>query len=278
MKFGFALLPILIFSISPVAADEAKLLQFIGGQGCTFGADSRAAAVEAGFAQADIDALTSKALRDGAANQEGAYVVLSEELCTMRLPDIASPYKTTSPEIVAITSALDAFVADGDLGCFLVKPIEAFDKLKGGPKGAGYLDYFRFMASAIVAGDLTAYGTDPLHVVAGFQVISGNCAQTPHIQDIQRSHETLALVFGPMIRKIGAERECGDGSPHVLSDAHSVELLQRQNIAQLGMAPVNEWMWMEVTVIAVGAGWYENMSATEMGTPRPPLCHYRRNT
>ncbi|GHC58417.1 hypothetical protein [Neogemmobacter tilapiae] len=278
MKIGFALIPLLVLTTSPVAADQAELLEFMGGQGCTFGADSRAAAVEAGFAEADIDALTTTALLDGAANQEGAYVVLSEELCTIRLPDIPSRYKTTSPEIVAITSAVDAFVADGDHGCFLLEPIEAFDKFKGGAKGAGYLDYLRFVASAMVAGDLTAYGTDPLHIFPGFQVVTGNCAQIPHIQDIQRSHQTLAFVFGPMIRKVGAERECGDDDRYVLNDAHSAELLRRQKVAQLGFVPANEWMWAEVTFIAIGAGWYENMTATEMGTPRPPLCHYRRNT
>jgi hypothetical protein len=38
-----------------------------------------------------------------------------------------------------------------------------------------------------------------------------------------------------------------------------------------GKAP-NAWIGFEITVIAMGAGWYEGMSPTRKGRPRPPLC------
>ena len=58
----------------PAAADD--LTDFLGRHGCTIGAQSRAAALAAGFTEAQIDALADTALADGTASRQRAYVVL----------------------------------------------------------------------------------------------------------------------------------------------------------------------------------------------------------
>ncbi|MGL4320831.1 MAG: hypothetical protein ACRCS3_08210, partial [Paracoccaceae bacterium] len=89
----------------PAFANDDALLDFMGGQGCTIGVDSRLAAVGAGFDEARIDALITATLANGTARQQRAYVVLDETICTIRLPEIQSAFTAASPEIVAITSA-----------------------------------------------------------------------------------------------------------------------------------------------------------------------------
>jgi|GEM_PF-1442215 len=268
-----ALFP-LFLAATPALADDTALIGFMGGQGCTFGPDSRAAAITAGHDASAIDALITASLKDGRAKQEGAYTVLNAATCTIRLPDIASNYTVNSPEIVAITSAIDAYAAEGAPGCFLVEPFVAFDALKG-KEGAGYFDTLNFLAAAIISGDLRFYGTSPLTVPPGFQVVTGACADLPDITAIRRNHDYIVHGFGPFIRALGATTPCARKE----YDDPSLDLAARlQGVDPKSLVEdpldVNAWLWMEYTMIALAAGWREDMTGTEKGTPRPPLCHY----
>jgi hypothetical protein len=260
-------------------ADEAALLQFMGGQGCTFGVESRAAAVEAGFSGADIDALIDQTLANEAAQREGGYVVLGESVCDIRVPDPDSPFAVSSPEIVPMTSGINDFAADGFPGCFLVDPSGAFDALAGQGPGSGFLDYARFVGTGIAAGRISFYGNSPLTVPPGFQIIDGPCADVPNIAAIRRRQATLQVVFGVMIRDMGEANVCGpDASPSATIEQMDT-LIRFQggdpdDLQNVGDG-VNAWMWMEIFMLTIAAGWYEGMTGTEKGTPRPPLCHYR---
>lgn len=107
MKIALCLLGSVI--AFPASADVEKLWQFMGGQGCTVGADSRTAAVAAGFAPEEIDSAVDAVLANGTAQRQGDYILLKRQICRLRLPDgISSPYTVLSPEIVAITSDIDA--------------------------------------------------------------------------------------------------------------------------------------------------------------------------
>jgi hypothetical protein len=259
-------------------ADEAGLLQFMGGQGCTFGAESRAAAVGAGFAEAAIDRLIERALSDGEAQREGGYVVLGEAICDIRVPDIRSPWAVSSPVVVAMTSGIDAFVAEGFPGCFLIEPMAAFDALRGEGQGAGFLDYAGFVGAGIAAGQLSFFGTSALTAPPGLQVVEGPCAEVPQIGAIRRRQATLQAVFGPMIRDMGETNVCG---PEAWPSA-TIEQMDWLIRVQ-GSDPdrpefvgegVNAWIWMEIFMLTVAAGWHEGMTGTDWGTPRPPLCHH----
>jgi hypothetical protein len=252
----------------------------MGGQGCTFGTDSPTAALAAGFDDATIDRLITTALAYGGARREGYYVVLERQLCTIRLPDnIASPYTVSSPEIVAITSAIDAYAADGTPGCFLVDPIEAFHALEGGDLDAGFDAYLQFIASNLISGDLRYYGPSPLETPRGFLIVTGSCAEAVDSEAIRSNHFYLTKGFGEYTRQLGERMSC-TGSQPVDWTIPLAEMLQGINPTD----PVesqpehNAWLWLEYQMIARAAGWYEGMSGTEKGTPRPPLCHYPRDT
>jgi hypothetical protein len=259
-------------------ADEAALLLFMGRQGCTFGVESRAAAVEAGFSGADIDALIERALGDGNARREGEFVVLGESVCDIRLPDLTSPYTASSPEIVAMTSGIDEFAADGFPGCFLLDPTGAFDDVLGKGEGGGFLEYLRFAGASIAAGRISFYGNSPLTVPPGFQIIDGPCADVSNIAAIRRRQATLQVVFGVMIRDMGETNVCGPDAWPSATIEQMDTLIRFQggdpgDLQNVGDG-VNAWMWMEIFMLTAAAGWHEDMTATDMGRPRPPLCHY----
>lgn len=87
---------------------RAALIAFMGGQGCTFGEGSRAAALAAGHDATKNDALMLATFVDRRAQQQGGYLFLNAATCTIRLPEITSAYTVNSPELIAITSPIDA--------------------------------------------------------------------------------------------------------------------------------------------------------------------------
>jgi hypothetical protein len=259
----------------PAVADETALLDFIGGHGCTIGKESRAAAVAAGFEAGQIDRLISGAFVDGTAHQQRAYVVLGEEICTIRLPDIQSDYTVASPEVVAITSAIDAFAADGQPGCYLVIPSETFDMIAGGEVGAGFHDFIVFVGAGIISGDLRFFSLDPLATPVGFQVTTGACAVVPNIDDIRESHPYVANGFGRYIRLLGADTLCDGGAQGNSAPRFAAQVqLEEPHVEPDSARDINAWLFFEYELIAMAAGWHEGMTGTEKGTPRPPLCHY----
>ena len=272
------LIPLLL-AATPALADDASLIAFMGGQGCTFGTDSRTAAEAAGHSAASIDTLIATALSDGRAEQQGAYVVLNAETCTIRLPDIASKYTVRSPEIIAVTSAIDAHTGrdglDDEPGCFLREPYAVFDALNGGAAGAGFADYIAFVAAGIISGDLRFYAPSPLATPVGYQSVAGACADVPNIDDIHRSHAFIESDFGAYIRILGSETAC-DGGWSENAMPYTAEIQGYQPGAPEEDQPeINAWLFFEYDTIAMAAGWHDGMTGTARGKPRPPLCHYR---
>jgi hypothetical protein len=278
----WALVLLACLSAQAAHADDAELLAFLGGHGCTIGIDSREAADEAGFDADQIDALVSTTLANGKADQQGQYVVLDQDICTIRLPDVQSDYTIASPEILAITSAIDAYAADGQPGCFLGDALFVFDGLKGGKSGAGFADFIAFIGAGIIAGDLRFYSPSVLRTPVGFQNVRGPCAAVPDIEVINRSYSALATGFGGYVRALGAEVPCNDDQNEGLSYDTSVMARYTATVQGYDLAAdeqdqpnINAWLWFEYDLITMAAGWHEGMTGTERGTPRPPLCHYR---
>ena len=270
-------LPLLLFAAPAGAEGNAELLDFMGGQGCTIGADSRTAATGAGFAADAIDALAASALANGTGQQQGDYLVLDRTVCTILLPEIQSRFTVDSPEIRAIISPMDHYAADGERGCFLMDPIEHFIRLYDGDEAAAQKGYIAFLAAGIISGNLRFYAPSPLATPVSWQVLSGDCSDVPNIQDIRRSHAFIASGFGEYIRLTREETRCEDAPADFGARDFSV--------AQQGADPqallertfegleVNAWIWFEYDLITMAAGWHEGVDPKSRGNPRPPLCH-----
>jgi hypothetical protein len=267
-------LSVAICAAQPAIADPA-LLDFMGAHGCTFGADSRKAAESVGFGAATIDALVATALTNGTASQQGDYVVLDATVCTIRLPDIQSAYTVASPEILAITSAIDAYASDGQPGCFALDAASAFDALRGGERGAGFFDFIHFVGAGLILGDLRFYAPTPLATPVSFQVLTSDCAKVPNIEAIRRSHAFIASGFGDYIRALGAEMPCNAAGFGANASAFAARIQGADpDLASEDQSEINAWLFFEYEIIAMAAGWHQGLTGTEKGEPRPPLCHY----
>ena len=268
---------------SPALADveHAELMDFMGGQGCTFGAQSRAAAQAAGIEATRFDAAAARALADGTATQQGDWVVLDASVCTIRLPEIASAFSVATPEIAAsFPYTRSVYEFDGDVevdeGCFATNLREVLDSLAGGDADAGYDAYIRFAGAGMIAGDLRFFSDSPLSTPVGVQRVSGGCARAPGVAEMARSYAILLEDFGTYVRRLGEGTSCGeDGSAWISPQIIAAELQGVDVAAPEQVDPeVNAWLWFEWDIIAMAAGWHAGQSATERGTPRPPLCHF----
>jgi hypothetical protein len=246
------------------------LTDFMGAHGCTFGATSIAAAEQAGFARAEIDAAISAHLADGSAAQQGDYVVLDVATCTIRLPDIQTDLHLTDPDILAITTTVDAFAKDGSPGCFLRDGASWFEN-----SGRSFEDYAQFVAAHIIKGDVRFYSTSPLRTPVTFQVVSGACSNVPDIAAMRANHTKLITGFDSFVRHQGATNACLGEDVFFMDTAFAFALQGGDPAkADVEVADINAWLWMEYLMIAFAADWVEGDTWTEKGTMHPPMCHY----
>lgn len=260
--------------LAQAASAETTLADFLGAKGCTLGPKERAQAIEAGLSGKQVDAEIDTALKAGTASQQGRFVVLSEEICTIRLPEITTDTRLDAPEIKLRTTAFDQFAAHGDEGCFL-QDVSVYFRERD-PSPAGNDSFLRFYAAHILTGDLTFYSPSPLRTPPGLQVMRGACGKVKAAGDIRRAQGHVTDVnFGKYIRWQMAQTDCADRTGTPVAMQFTAEL---QGVEPGAMEepdpPINAWLWFEFDLIAMAAGWREGMSWTSKGSLRPPLCHY----
>lgn len=265
----------LLLAILPPSAPQAResraaLLDYLGGQGCVIGPATRHEVAAAGLAPDVLDALANKARANGQADQQGDWLVLSRDLCTIRLPQISPVLKLADPDVRRNFSDKKVGRGGGRPGCYLKTDALLADlqASRGWDADRANSEYIRLVAAALISGDMTIYMDTPVAAPPGFQLLTGECGRVPEIDAMRRDHAVLTGQFDPLIRTLATVTICKKGGhPDIF----------RSEIASLvisGIRDPNAWRWMELLVIAMGAGWYEGMGATDIGTPRPPFCHY----
>jgi len=257
---------------TPAQADD--LTDFLGRHGCTIGAQSRAAALAAGFTAAQLDTLVETALAAGHASQQRAYVVLDEATCTIRLPDFSDGDTLADPANAVLVTAIDRFAADGDPGCFLPYSSESYRQRY--PTDDGSTRHLRFLARGITEGTMRFHSPSPLRTPPSFQVLTGACAAAPNVPAIRRSQRHISDAdFGAYIRRRMQSIDCDN--PGYSPELHASTItLQGADPEAVDKAdpPVNAWLWFEYDMIGFAAGWLEGATWAAKGDPRPPLCHY----
>lgn len=276
--FGHAFLSIgLLFTAAPTSADTTPTTidDFFASEGCAIGPTTRNAALANGFQESEIDALVNEAKLDEQTIITGEWIVLSPTKCTIRIPNTSSELKLSDPEVMTATSSTgthysEAYSDKEDLGCFLSSP-----KLQNNLRQSRRWDdntisaeYTRMLSRAIAQGNASFYSSSPLRTPPGYQILTGDCANVPMMPEIRESNDFLRDNFDYLVRTLSQSLTCD-------SDANLI-MVYNENVAGTleEETPSNAWQGMEIMVIAMGAGWYENRSTTAQGTPRPPLCHY----
>lgn len=267
----------LLFITAPTSAQttSATIDDFFAGEGCAIGPTTRHAALAEGFQDSDIDALVNEVKLDEHTVVTGEWVVLPPDKCTIRLPSPSGALALSDPEVVAATSSTITYYSEAysdkeDLGCFLSSP-KLHNNLRQSRGWDDYtisLEYARMLSSAIAQGNATFYSDSPLRTPPGYQILTGDCVNVPMMPEIRESNNFLRDNFDYLIRTLGQSLTCD-------SDANLI-MVYNENVAGTleEETPSNAWRGMEIMIIAMGAGWYEDMSTTTPGTPRPPLCHY----
>ncbi|MFS8151269.1 hypothetical protein [Vreelandella titanicae] len=267
----------LLFITAPTSAQttSATIDDFFAGEGCAIGPTTRHAALAEGFQESDIDALVNEVKLDEHTVVTGEWVVLPPDKCTIRLPSPSGALALSDPEVVAATSSTITYYSEAysdkeDLGCFLSSPKlhNNLRQSRGWDEYTISLEYTRMLSSAIAQGNASFYSSSPLRTPPGYQILTGDCAYVQMMPQIRESHAFLRDHFDDLVRTLGQSLACD-------SDANLV-MVYNENVAGTleEETPSNEWQGMEIMVIAMGAGWYENRSITDPGTPRPPLCYY----
>ncbi len=257
----FLLTGLLLFWHGLAAAETTRIMDFLGKEGCTVDDAVRAKAVKAGLDSDAVDARIATALDDGDAETHGAWTVLSATICTIRIPEIEAPFQLEDQTVKAFTSAPGAFEHPG---CF-ISGAELLDHLvrqNNQGKDRAQDAYLQLLASGIFSGKLRFYSDDPLVTPPGFQVFNGSCSDLPNLAAIQRNHALLVQHFGTVIRAVGKSAKC---------DGDVMAIVQREAAALPGNT--NAWMFHEIMVIAMAAGWFDGLTYSDRGVPRPPLCH-----
>lgn len=269
-RIGPALVGLLLVAGPASADDQAALIEFFAGQGCAIGPSTRDAAIAAGFTAGDVDALAAaEAGREGAV-ASGDWLVMAPQICRMRLPEISGELSLSDADVAAAFSAPDAYLDQDSPGCFLTGPLlDDLPAARGWDADKAADEYYRLLARSIISGELTFYSDSPLLTPMGFQLTSGACGDAAPMDEIRRSHEFLLQNFDPIMRTMQAENSCEPGRyTGLISDINLVPGNGE------GTGTDNAWIGLEATVIGQAAGWYEGQTATEKGTPRPPLCQY----
>jgi hypothetical protein len=255
----------------PARADTDAVKRILELNGCVIGPSTLGLAVAQKIDQQAFEAYVNVVASQPGTVKTGAWLVLSPDICTIKPPVIVSEIKITDPEVIESFSNIYEFAKDGDIGCFLdpekltnrlvVSRLWSFDKVQE--------EYVRFLGASIIAGDFSFFSPDPLRTPPGFILMRGACADTRKMPEIKRNHGLLMKHFGEMIRADVAAGEAicemGDGPSYKMQ-----EIIDKVTDNQSS----NAWMFFEVKLIALAAGWYDGTSSTSQGTPRPPMCRY----
>lgn len=252
-------------------AQEDTLGEVLAEHGCVVGpAEVMADEGVAPDLRDELMAYAETALDAGQAERQGDWIVLGPELCTIRPPQIDRAYDITSPIVAQSISAVDAYAEFEEYGCFVSGEEMQQDLMRqdGLTRDAAAVAYLEVLAEGVRSGRVSFFSDDPLRTPMGFQVLTGECADVPWIDDIRRSQALMLKHFDTLVRDNASRVTCEANSAPV-----TVEVGQALTDLTNGEAP-NAWTMMDMMVLAIGAGWVEGISANERGTPRPPICSY----
>lgn len=138
------------------AVESSTLEDFIADQGCAIGPSTRIWAAGAGFSNEDIDALVIRADSEADTVRTGDWIVLPPALCTIRPPNVRSQIAIDDPEVMEVTSAINAFAEWGEHGCFIGPELmDRVQETRDWDVETANREYLRFLAENLANGNLT---------------------------------------------------------------------------------------------------------------------------
>lgn len=240
-------------------------MEALGPQGCTINADLDISETQTGLARDVLADAVAEGLSAATAKRQGDWIVFGATVCEITLPQITSEARLTDPDVAAQIADLRELIPSGPPGCYLFDVVDnALEQRAGWDADRANLAWITMTARGLIDGDLAFYSEDPLATPAGFELITDTCAEVKKTETLRAEHDALRQHFGGYIHFLGAQTRCDDAASFDADRA--VRLVTPE-------AP-NAFRFLPVIMVTLSAGWWEGMSATQKGTPRPPLCHY----
>jgi len=263
--------------------DFEAVMEILGGHGCTLSPESVEAIVATGTPRDALLGMTETAMNQGMARQMGGFVVFERPVCTIRLPQISSRYSVDHPEIrAAAPFTRDVYDLGGvetvDEGCFIADASEVFRRLEGGDPRAGFEAFMAFMGAGLIAGDVRFYEISPLKSPVGFQILTGpRCGDVANADDIARSHDFIESHFADFVRFVGDNTPCGEAITPMAggftADLQGFDMA----VDLLDQPQINAWLWFEMMLVTMAAGWHDGLSDTDRGNWRTSAHHRYTN-
>lgn len=251
---------VLIGAASPALSDTSVYTGFLETHGCTYGPMLDAEVRAAGLTPEGLASHARTAVQSGAAEQNGDWVVFDASVCTIKLPEITSPYEITDDVLAPYINRVSDPAYEA--GCYLRDWQKAFEAT-GLDADAAFAEGVGFLAAEITAGRMSFYSDSPLRTPFGFQtIVPEGCDQGARAEAIRASSGDLAQLFDTYVRMSYGANTCGDGQSGDMAFAEAVQ-----------DSTDNAWMFMDAMTLTMAAGWHEGMTAQDKGMPRPPLCH-----
>ena len=253
MKFGCTIVLVVLAS-GPVSA--GGVLDRYAKDGCVIGPDATRPA------QAQL------ALQNGWAVEQGDWLVLGAESCTMVPPQIEPEISAADREVFENITAINRAEEPQYQGCF-VDPVgvqSALQFTRGWSAERAFSEYFAMVAAGIVSGEWRFFSDSPLRTPTSVQYVGGNCAQVPYAAQLAQSHDELIGSYDGFVRANARYVACEAGETIM-----SFKWTEAYQSLGEGL-PVNAWHPFELQLMALGAGMIEGASLREKGTLRPPFC------
>jgi hypothetical protein len=245
------------------AETTSELSDLFGGQGCTI----RVSSDETDAVAADLRDKALAALAQGQAERQGDRIVFGPETCTIRPPKITSAFALDHHLVQFAVGEKVSNPEWEEFGCFFGLD----DFLKRTPpfaRDAATRAYYALIGKGVLEGTVAFYSDDVLRTPIGFQLLTGDCADVPQIDAIRRNHALFIEHFDALVRANAALLRCEAGSSPA-----SPEIVQTLAGLTEG-ASDNAWMFVEMMLVALGAGWVEGAGHKTKGVPRPPICTF----
>lgn len=210
------------------------------------------------------------ALANGWATEQGGWLVLGPESCTMLPPSITPQISAEDREVFENISAINRAEEPQYQGCFVNADAVQRDlqTSRGWSAERAFDAYFGMIAAGIVSGEWRFFSDSPLRTPASLQYVGGQCADVPYADQLVQSHDEFIRNYDGFVRANAGFVVCEAGGS--LMTPRWIEAYQA-----LGEGlPVNAWHAFELFMMAHGSDGYIGSSLTEKGTPRPPFCVY----
>jgi hypothetical protein len=206
------------------------------------------------------------AVAAGHASEQGGWLVIGPELCTIVPPVIVPTLKASDPDVAKHISAVDEY--GEERGCFLDSEgmMETLQASRGWSPERAFTEYLALTGAGIFSGEWRFYGDSPLATPVGFQLTTGVCADVPYAAEMQESHADMIASFDGFIRANAEHLSCSDGG--LMEYSPWFEFYE-----SLGQGPIiNAWHWFEISFALLASDWVTGVGLGSKGVPRPPLC------